>query len=241
MIVLFTDYGLQGPYIGQVEAVLYLHAQDKKVINLIADAPRQNPKASAYLLAAVTQDFPGGTIFFCVVDPGVGSFKDEPVVMKIDKRWYVGPDNGLFDIVTRRATQVECWKINWRPQKLSASFHGRDLYAPVCAMIANGLDIPGEKIEWRNKHDWPDNLNEIIYIDHFGNCVTGRSAGEVSKETVLKVGKIKVTHANTFSAVPEGQACWYENSNGMVEITVNHGRADEVLGLTIGDEIKISD
>lgn len=241
MIVLFTDYGLQGPYIGQVEAVLHLHARDKKVINLVSDVPRQNSMASTYLLAAVTQGFPEGTIFFCVIDPGVGSFKDEPVVMKIDKRWYVGPDNGLFDIVVRRAKQVECWKINWRPEKISASFHGRDLYAPVSAMIANGLDIPGEKIVWQDKHNWPDDLNKIIYIDHFGNCMIGCRAGKMNKSARLKVGKIEMTHATTFSEAPKGHPFWYENSSGMVEIAVNQGRADEILGLTIGDEIKISD
>jgi len=76
MIVLFTDYGLEGPYLGQVEAVLYKEAPDEKIINLLSDAPRQNPKACAYLLAALTKNFPEGTIFFCVVDPGVGSFED---------------------------------------------------------------------------------------------------------------------------------------------------------------------
>ncbi|MBI4006487.1 MAG: SAM-dependent chlorinase/fluorinase [Gammaproteobacteria bacterium] len=239
MIVLFTDYGLQGPYIGQVKAVLHLHAQDKKVIDLIADAPRQNPKASAYLLSALIQDFPEGTIFFCVVDPAVGIFKDEPVVMKIDKRWYVGPDNGLFDIVARRAIHMECWKINWRPKKLSASFHGRDLYAPVCAMIANGLDIPGEKIKWQNRYNWPDDLNEIIYIDNFGNCMTGFRAEKVSKMAVLKAGKTKFSQANTFAEVSKGQPFWYENSNGLIEIAVNQGSAEKILCLAVGKEIKI--
>lgn len=239
MIVLFTDYGMQGPYIGQVEAVLYLHARGKKIIKLIANAPRQNPKASAYLLAAFTQGFPEGTIFFCVVDPGVGSFKDEPVVMKIDKRWYVGPDNGLFDIVARRAKQVECWKINWRPEKLSASFHGRDLYAPVCAMIANGLDIPGEKIKWKYKHNWPIDLNEIIYIDHFGNCMTGLLAEKVSKGAVFRAGETEISHANTFPEAKEGKTFWHENSNGLIEIAANQGSAEKILMLNIGSKVII--
>ena len=115
MIILFSDYGLEGPYLGQVEAVLYNEAPGEKIINLLADAPSQNPKACAYLLEALTNNFPENSIFFCVVDPGVGSFEDPPVVMKIDNLWFVGPDNGLFDIVVRQ--YLKCWKIHWRPEK----------------------------------------------------------------------------------------------------------------------------
>ena len=99
MIVLFTDYGLQGPYIGQIEAVLCHESSKSTVINLFTDLPRQNPKAAAYLLAAYATEFPPGSIFFCVVDPGVGSFEDNPVVMRIDNRWFIGPGNGVFDIL----------------------------------------------------------------------------------------------------------------------------------------------
>ena len=239
MIILFTDYGLIGPYIGQVEAVLHTASPQSRVINLFTDLPRQNPKASAYLLAACTCNYPEGTIFFCVVDPGVGSFTDKPVVMKLDNHWYVGPDNGIFDIVTRRSEKTECWKINWRPEKLSATFHGRDLYAPVCAMIANGLDIPGEKIKWKDNHQWPDNLNEIIYIDHFGNCMTGMHASSVDKSSVLIINDRNLDYVSIFSNSDTGQPFWYVNSNELVEIAVNKGSAKTVLGLEVGQCIEI--
>jgi len=239
MIVLFTDYGLEGPYVGQVEAVLCLHAPEVNVINLLADAPRQNSKASAYLLEACTKDFPVGTIFFCVVDPGVGSFKDRPVAIMIDHRWFVGPDNGLFDIVARRATSVECWEITWQPEKLSASFHGRDLYAPICTMLANGMEVSGEKIIWRDKHNWPEDLHEIIYIDHFGNCITGIRAKSISDDRIIKVANHEITPATTFSDVLTGQAFWYENSNGMVEIALNQNNAAKVLSLAVGVNVEI--
>ncbi len=118
MIALFTDYGLQGPYLGQVQAVLHRHLPNEKVINLLADAPRNNPRASAYLLAAFSRACPAqpGTVFLSVVDPGVGSFQDAPVVIKADGQWYVGPDNGLFDIVCRRSSDVQCWRIDWCQQ-----------------------------------------------------------------------------------------------------------------------------
>ena len=239
MIVLFTDYSLQGPYIGQVEAILYQQSPREKVINLFADLPRYNPKPSAYLLAACAGTFPADSIFFAVVDPGVGSFSDKPVVLKIDDRWYVGPDNGIFDLLVRQSEQCDCWKINWRPEKLSSSFHGRDLYAPVCAMIANGIDIPGEKIRWEDKHNWPDELQEIIYIDAFGNCMTGMRAAELEKNTIFNISGTEIRHARTFSTAMDSNPFWYENSSGLVEIAVNQGSAANTLELIIGSEISI--
>src|SRR5260370_15228133 len=102
MIVLFTDFGLQGPYTGQMKAVLHQMAPGIPAIDLFADAPAGNPKAAAYLLAAYAQWFAAGTTFLCVVDPGVGGPRP-PVMLEADGRWYVGPGNGLFELVERRA------------------------------------------------------------------------------------------------------------------------------------------
>ncbi len=237
MILLFTDYGLQGPYLGQVEAVFYRDARGERVINLVADLPRQNPKACAYLLAALVDEFPEDAIFFCVVDPGVGSFRDQPVILRVNHRWYVGPDNGLFDIVCRHAGQVECWKINWRPKRISDSFHGRDLYAPVVAMLAKGVDIPGEKITWKDQHGWPDEMAEVIYIDTFGNCMTGLRAGSISNNTELRINGLNIPYASTFSAIGQGKAFWYCNSIGLIEISVNQGNAAIELHLSVGSSL----
>jgi len=128
MIALFTDFGLLGPYTGQMKAVLCLAASDVAVIDLFADAPAGDPKASAYLLAAYTAWFPAGTVFLCVVDPGVGGTRPA-VIVEADDRWYVGPGNGLFELVLRRASMARRWDIEWKPERLSASFHGRDLFA----------------------------------------------------------------------------------------------------------------
>jgi S-adenosylmethionine hydrolase len=241
MIILFTDFGVQGPYLGQVEAVLSMMAPEQKVITLFPDVPPHNPKAAAYLLAAYSAGFPADTIFFCVVDPGVGSFTDDPVIMRLDRCWYVGPDNGLFDLAVRRAGEIECHRIDWRPEQLSASFHGRDLYAPVCAMLANGTNVPSTPREWRDQHGWPDDLNEIAYIDAFGNCITGLRAGMINPENKLVLdGDRAINHADTFAAAPGGQALWYENSNGLVEIAVNRDSAQQSLGLHIGSRFRIA-
>ncbi|MGB8275409.1 MAG: SAM-dependent chlorinase/fluorinase, partial [Alphaproteobacteria bacterium] len=121
MIVLVTDFGLAGPYVGQMKAVLVREAPGVPVIDLLADAPVFDPMAAAYLLAAYVEEFPPGSVFLCVVDPGVGSGRGA-VIMQADGRWFVGPDNGLFAIVARRAGQSRWWDIAWKPPRLSASF-----------------------------------------------------------------------------------------------------------------------
>ncbi len=239
MIFLFTDYGLEGPYIGQVETVLHQHAPNEKVINIMADAPRNNPKASAYLLASLMTQIPVESILLCVVDPRVGSNEDKPVIMKIDNSWFVGPENGLFDIVARQDKGLECWEITWLPEQLSKSFHGRDLYAPVCTMIANKESIPGDKFDWIERHNLPSDLFEVIYIDHFGNCMTGIRGDVVNNKTIFKIDEKEVCRADTFTNVATGQAFWYVNSNGLIEIAVNKASATDSLNLSIGDPLAI--
>lgn len=241
MIVLFTDFGLSGPYVGQVKAVLAVSAPGTPVIDLFADAPTSDPRAAAYLLATYDDVFAPETVFLCVVDPGVGS--DRPaVVLRADDRWYVGPGNGLFELVRRRARAAELFEICWRPSVLSASFHGRDLFAPVAARLARGdgladilpspdLAMPGQS--------WPDDLAEIVYIDHYGNCLTGLRGQSMDLAARLKAGGHFISHARIYTAVAVGEAFWYVNSNGLVEIAVAQGRADVMLGLRIGAPISI--
>lgn len=240
MIVLFTDFGLHGPYTGQMKAVLYRAAPGTAVVDLFADAPAGNPKAAAYLLAAYAEWFPAGTVFLCVVDPGVGGARPA-VVVEADGRRYVGPGNGLFEVVRRRAGEVRSWEIDWRPVPLSASFHGRDLFAPVAAMLARGGAVPGKPVtsEADRRPDWPDDLAEIVYIDHYGNALTGLRAVVVPPAARLEANGRQLERARTFSDLPPGAPFWYENSNGLVEIAVNRGRADRELGLAVGSEIAI--
>ena len=128
MIVLFTDFGVTGPYVGQMKSVLCQQASTIPVIDLMHDAPTFDPQAAAYLLASLVSEFPHDSVFLCVVDPGVGSDR-RPLIAKINERWFVGPDNGLFNIVARHAldiSKMKWWEITWQPERLSASFHGRD-------------------------------------------------------------------------------------------------------------------
>ena len=239
MIVLFTDFGLEGPYTGQMKAVLHQMAPGIPTIDLFADAPAGNPKAAAYLLAAYAQWFAAGTTFLCIVDPGVGGPRP-PVILEADGCWYVGPGNGLFELVERRAAKTRSFDIAWRPENLSATFHGRDLFAPVAAMLARGDAPPGAPRKREDRRlDWPDDLGEIVYVDHFGNALTGLRASMLPAEARLAVAGRALERATTFSDRPPGTAFWYENSNGLAEIAVNRGRADRDLGLIVGSAVQI--
>jgi S-adenosylmethionine hydrolase len=240
MIVLFTDFGVEGPYLGQMRAVLYRDAPGVPVVDLFADAPAAMPRPSAYLLAAYAVWFAPGSVLLAVVDPGVGGSR-APVVVEADGRLYVGPDNGLFELVVRRAKAVRSWGIAWRPAGLSASFHGRDLFAPVAALLARGTspsDCLGE-CEIGRWADWPDELPEIVYIDHYGNAMTGMRAATLPEGARLSAGGRLLAQARTFSDALAGQPFWYENSNGLAEVAVNGGRADAALGLAIGSPIAV--
>ena len=239
MIALFTDFGLHGPYTGQMKAVLYDMAPGVPVVDLFADAPVGDPKASAYLLAAYAAWFAERTVFLCVVDPGVGGARPA-LVVEADGRLYVGPGNGLFELVRRRALKTRSFEINWRPERLSPSFHGRDLFAPVAAMLARGDEPPGRACDGVDyRPDWPDDLAEIVYVDHYGNAMTGLRAAMLPPYARLSAGEWVLERARTFGDRPPGEAFWYENSNGLAEIAVNHGRADRDLGLSIGMSVDV--
>jgi S-adenosyl-L-methionine hydrolase (adenosine-forming) len=241
MIVLFTDFGLAGPYTGQMKAVLYRDAPGVPVVDLFADAPAAMPKPSAYLLAAYGAWFPPSSVLLAVVDPGVGGSRGA-VVVEADGRLHVGPDNGLFELTVRRAQTVRSWEIVWRPPLLSESFHGRDLFAPVAAQLARGT-LPADRLhagEIGRRADWPDELPEIVYIDHYGNAMTGMRADALSRAARLRIGGQWLPRARTFSDVPKGQAFWYENANGLAEVAVNGGRADVALGLAVGSPVAIA-
>src|SRR5262245_59102328 len=223
-----------------MKAVLHQMASGVPVIDLFADAPVGNPKPSAYLLAAYAVWFSAGTVFLCVVDPGVGG-KRPAIILEADARWYVGPGNGLFELVQRRAIKTRSWDIDWKPERLSASVHGRDLSAPVAATLARGEAPPGRprEVGTDRREGWPDDLGEIVYVDHFGNAMTGLRAATLPCNARLSVAGRVLERERTFGDRQPGGAFWYENSNGLAEIAVNQGRADRELGLSIGAQVGI--
>lgn len=240
MIVLFTDFGREDPYVGQLHAVLVQQAPQVPVVDLFHGVPTFDIRAGAYLLPAYAGAFPQNSVFLCVVDPGVGTAR-AAVVLQADGRWYVGPDNGLFHILARRAHAQQTHLITWRPAHLSASFHGRDLFAPIAAILARGEWPPCEPTELTVPAgpQWPDDLAQVLYIDHYGNAVTGLRTATLSANRILKIGKHRLRYQRVFADAPAGEGFWYENANGLAEIAVNQGRADKVLQLCLGDTVTI--
>jgi S-adenosylmethionine hydrolase len=164
-------------------------------------------------------------------------------VAELDGRIVTAPANGLLDIALRHATTAALWRLDWRLEAMSASFHGRDLFIPAAAMLARGArpgeDLPAIRLEAAPLHpDWPDDLAEVIYIDGFGNCMTGLRASRF-RHAAVQVAGHRLTLRRTFADVPPGLALFYENSQGLLEIAVNQGRADGALGLKIGSAVTL--
>jgi len=239
MIALFTDFGLGGPYVGKVHAVLHRRAPGIPIVDVFHDVPNHNIRAGAYLLPAYTRDFPVGTVFVCVVDPGVGSAR-RALMLEADGRWYVGPDNGLLQIAARRAHKPVWHEILWRPESLSATFHGRDLFAPVAAELAQGR-IPKSRLVPAPTgpfEAWPEDMAEIVYIDHYGNALSGLHADRVSPQrTVLQHNGARYRRAGTYAEVPPGEIFWYVNANGLVEMAANGCSAAQSAKIRVGDPV----
>jgi len=238
-IVLFTDFGSRDLYLGQVKAVLARDAPGVAVIDLLNDAPAFNVSAAAHLLASLVPTFPQGSVFLSVVDPGVGGAR-EPVALRAQGYRFVGPDNGLLSVFAARAAFPEAYRIAWKPEGLSSSFHGRDLFAPVAARIEmdsvpQGWLVPLERL---SVGFGAGDLAEIIYVDHYGNAMTGLRAEAVRRDAVLIANGSQIKHAPIFSAVPPGAVFWYPNSQGLIEIAVNQGNAAADLQLEIGEPVR---
>ncbi len=240
MIFLYTDFGAEGPYLAQMQAVLAAQAPGVPVFNLLSNAPMGNPCHAAYLLAALAWELPADALILGVVDPGVGGER-LPIVVEAAGRRFVGPDNGLFSCAAAGDPPSRAWRIDWRPARLSASFHGRDLFAPVAARLAAGRDVPMAELATASLvgSGWPDEIAEIIYADVYGNLYTGLRGDRVADSARLRLGNRVLVHARTFSAVPPGEPFWYRNSCGLVEIAVNGASARERLGVGVGASIKV--
>jgi S-adenosyl-L-methionine hydrolase (adenosine-forming) len=234
MIVLFTDFGSASPYQAQLHAALYLTGTNVPIIDLHADLACYQIRPAAYLLAAYVKQFPHGTVFVCIVDPGVGSNARQPVVVECAGRLFCGPDNGLFDVL---AVHFACtaWEITWQAPSLSATFHGRDLFAPVAARLVAGARQDLRLLpDWPQRPAWDADWYKIVYHDHYGNLFTGVRAATIPPDARLKCNDHVLTRARTFSDVAPGQAFYYENAIGLLEIAVNQGSAAALLGAQVG-------
>lgn len=177
-------------------------------------------------------------MFLAVVDPGVGGARDA-IVVRADGRSFVGPDNGLLSVLWQRARRASCQRIAWRPKRLSSSFHGRDLFAPVAAALATR--VPRAWLEPKARPDVrlpAEDLAQVIYIDHYGNAMTGIRAASLSGKEAVMVKRKRLRHAVTFE-MAHGPF-WYENSMGLVEISAPRASAAALLRLDVGTPVALS-
>ena len=201
------------------------------MIDALHDAPDFAIEPAAHLLAALAPQFAKNAVFIAVVDPGVGGERDA-IVIKAGGQIFVGPDNGLLAIVWQRARRRQCWRIRWRPARITSSFHGRDLFAPVAA----ALSTQQTPRDWLVVKPAPDvllqagDLARVIYVDHYGNALTGLR--EFKKDWTLCAGARGMRYARTFDDAK--RPFWYQNSMGLVEIAVPHGAAAKLLKLKVG-------
>ena len=188
MIVLFTVFGLADPYVGQPHGVLAREAPGVPVIDLLHAVPNYDiPSRRRPSLPAFVPEFPPESVFVCVVDPGVGSDR-RPVMLRAAERWFVGPDNGLVPHPRAPRTQ---------PTPAATSFGLRGAFRrastaatrspPVAARLALG-EVPESEPTMLTvpNGEWPDDLAEVIYIDHFGNVITGIRAKRLKPELSLR-------------------------------------------------------
>lgn len=241
MIALFSDFSNTDPYVGLMKMAIYKHAPNCKVIDICHNLPVFNPNASGRLLQALVRGLPKEAIVLAVVDPGVGTDR-HALWLEIDGRHFVGPDNGLFARIVNAAENVNAHIIGYDQSKVSASFHGRDVFAPFAANLEVGKQSNSERIDFEKLkgRSWHTDLAEIIYIDHYGNAMTGIGATSIPNDAVIKVKNTDLFFARTF-ADRKGEAMfWYENSLGLIELSMYGQSIRKNLNLEVGEPVFVS-
>lgn len=241
-IALVTDFSAASPYSGQLRMVLHGLVPELPVFDLVSDLEPFRADLAAYLIPQLIRDVPSATLFLCVVDPGVGGER-AALALRADGNWFAGPDNGLLAMVAKRAQRAYCRRVDWRPPHSSASFHGRDLFAPIAARIVRGMELLGADLPTAGMvgHDWPEECAKVVYRDGYGNLCSGIRASGIDRRIRVAAGEREIGYARTFCEVPAGTPFWYENSFGLIELAVNQDRADRLLGLAPGGRLGLID
>lgn len=237
-ILFFTDYGLEGPYVGHLHLAVERISPGLQIIDLQHDVPPFRPRGAGILLACQLAWIPEGSVLVAVVDPGVGTQR-RGLIVHHKGRALIGPDNGLFAPILHEAERVEA--IDWMPKETSDTFHGRDWFAPVGARLASGRPVSTHEVSSAScvGYQWESEQDEVIYIDRFGNLMIGRRGSALPTDSEMRVGPHRLGWARTFAERPVGVPFWHVNALGLVELSVNQGSAAELLGLKVGDPVPI--
>jgi S-adenosyl-L-methionine hydrolase (adenosine-forming) len=259
VISLMTDFGIKDGTVGVMKGVIWDICPSAQISDLSHMIQAQNIHEAAYILARSVPYFPKGSVHVAVVDPGVGT-KRRPMAAKIGDWFFVGPDNGIVSGWLERAEQsgwqVACVELNrikyWLPA-VSFVFHGRDIFSPVAAHLANGVPLHelGTPIDdpvrielpkpRRTDSGW---CGEAVHIDHFGNISSNirvehlGSALENKRVITVRLNGIAIEGlVDTFGERPAGEVIALMGSTGNLGISVVNGNAAARLGVKIGDEI----
>ncbi|WP_309399156.1 SAM hydrolase/SAM-dependent halogenase family protein [Cerasicoccus maritimus] len=253
-IAFLTDFGERDWYVAAMKGVALTIAPQAQLLDISHQVTAGNVSAAAFILSQCWQDFPLGTVFVCVVDPGVGSTR-AAVAVEAEGRYFVGPDNGLFGWLKRFRPQ--CRQItNTRlfRDEVTHTFHGRDIFAPVGAQLAADkarLDDVGPVLDELIATPWPKPeydekraFGQIIYIDHYGNAITNLRLEYIEERFSLANATVslhprRLPLLKTFSDAPPGGALAYFGSGGLLEIAVNGGHAAEQLDLRLDQHIEL--
>lgn len=243
VITLLTDFGTADYFVGAVKGAILSVNRRAVIVDITHEIPPQDIEAGAFTLLAAYKTFPAGTIHLGVVDPGVGS-KRRPIIVSANEQFFVGPDNGLFTYVYDREPSHRIVHITsdhfFRPQP-STTFHGRDVFAPVAAALANGVAFEefGADIDDAVRLPSLETPLRIIHIDRFGNCVTNITRDQAPREIVVQ-GRT-ITEFRRFYGEGNDEALFaIWGSAGFLEISVNGGSAAQVLSVKRGDPISFT-
>ena len=262
-ITFLSDYGLADEFVGVVHGVIAGICPDARVIDVTHGIPRHDVRAGATVLERALPYLPAG-VHLAVVDPDVGAQRRAVALRTSEEgRLLVGPDNGLLTPATERfggiAEAVEISASPWRLEPVSATFHGRDVFAPVAARLAGGAPLasagapvdPAELIALERTEPRRESgalIAHVIGIDGFGNATLDAAHDDlVASELNLgdavaaRAGarRVRGVVARTFSDVAPGALLLYEDAGGSLALAVNGGDAVALLGLRAGDEVRL--
>lgn len=256
IISLTTDFGASDAYVGILKGVILSQAPQSMLVDLCHQIEAQNLRHGAYVLWSALEVFAPGTIHLVVVDPGVGSSR-HPIAVHAGGQTFVAPDNGVLWPSISRFPQWEAVCLDqteWFRDEISNTFHGRDVFAPVAAHIANGVPLEElgsplphlVELELFNARQDEDGIHgRVLLADHFGNLVTNIPAHMLRHLPDLSSCRIVAgTHHlqgvyRTFSSVGLGEPVVYINSFGLLEIAIRNGSAAEQLRLHTDAKVKL--
>lgn len=240
LITLTTDFGVGSAYVAQLKGVLLSAAPKCRIVDVSHSISPQNIREAALLLRGTAFAFPTGTVHVVVVDPGVGTNR-RPIAISAKGMFFVGPDNGVLghQASMGQATVVHLNKPHLFRQPVSKTFHGRDIFAPVAAELANGIALvdvgtpikdPEAGILGRPQYNNTTVTGTIVGADNFGNLLTNIPGPRADKSLKPQVLGHNIPWVSTYGEAELGQLIALEGSDGFIEIAIREGSALEVLG-----------